>query len=192
MRRLAVLLALVAASAAAQPVDTMATSSPTIGEKTPRGAVTRALIVPGLGQVYNGQYVKAPIAVAGVAGAVAYAVFRQRRYELYRRAAVYAGCLAVPGDPVERPDRVELCTNVAPDYADEYEQLGGPAFATISSVRDTARGQRDVGVLVVGVAYAFQVLDAYVAAELASFDVSEDVALEVQPGTRALSLRVRL
>jgi len=47
---------------------------------------------------------------------------------------------------------------------------------------------------VVAVAYALQALDAYVAAELLGFDVSEDLSLGVGPaaGGGALSLRVRL
>ncbi len=191
----ALLAALVASASAAQPADS--TGAPGVlvvdspNARTPRGAVTRALILPGLGQVYNRQYVKAPVAVAAVAGAVAYAVWRQRRYELYRRAAVVAGCVQ---DPDSRPERVELCTETAPAYLDEYEALGRPAFATISTVRNTARGQRDIGFLVVGVAYAFQVLDAYVAAELASFDVSEDVTVRLDPvaGGHALAVRVHL
>ena len=110
--RLLVLLALVAAGAvSAQPSDTTATVLDSAAVRTPRGAVTRALLLPGLGQVYNRQYVKAPIVVVGMAGTVAYAVWRQRRYEFYRRAALYAGCVQNPGST---PERVELSTEVAP------------------------------------------------------------------------------
>ena len=62
----------------------------------------------------------------------------------------------------------------------------------MSPVRDRARGQRDVGVLIVGVAYAVQALDAYVAAQLADFDVSEDLSLRLAPERGGLALRVRL
>lgn len=194
MRCLPALLALlVASAAAAQPaLDAPPPVLPDSADtRTPRGAVVRALVLPGLGQVYNRQYVKAPLMAAGVAGAVAYAVWRQRRYTYYRRAALYAGCLQGPN---ETPERIELCTETAPGYEDEWQDLGEPAFATIAPVRNSARGQRDIAVLVVGVAYAFQVLDAYVAAELAAFDVSEDVVVHVRPDVEGpvLALRVRL
>ena len=186
---------------AAQPLDSLATPAPiaataappdtSASVRTPRGAITRALLVPGLGQVYNRQPVKAPFAAALVVGAVVFAADRQRQYLQYRRATVYAGCLQ---DPDSDEDRVALCTEVAPDYVDEWTALGEPAFATVSGVRDRARGQRDVGFLVVGVAYALQALDAYVAAELADFDVSEDLAVIVRPGPGppTVALRLRL
>lgn len=161
---------------------------------SPRGAVTRALIAPGWGQVYNGQWLKAPLALAGVAGAVGYFVFNQRRYVLYRRATVFAGCRDAPGDPESSPDRAELCAEVAPAYEDEWRTLGERSFSTLGPIRDRARGQRDIAVVVVGVAYAFQALDAYIAAELADFDVSEDVVVRLAPTPDGglLALRARL
>ena len=155
------------------------------GLPSPGGAVLRAVAVPGWGQVYAGQPLKAPFATAAVVGAVAYAVSRQRQYLRFRRAAFYAGC-------VDAPDR-EVCTPEALDATrDEWEGLDEPTFQRVSPVRDRARGQRDVGVLIVGVAYAVQALDAYVAAQLAGFDVSEDLSLRVAPERGGLALRVRL
>ena len=205
MRLLPALLAALAlgTSASAQPApDSVAAVAPAVapalpdsaGGPTPRGAVLRALAVPGWGQVYNGQPLKAPVALAGVAGAVAYLVFNQRRYVLYRRATVFAGCRVNAGDPETSPDRVELCTEVAPSYEDEWRALNSREFGTLAPIRDRARGSRDIAVVVVGVAYALQALDAYVAAELADFDVSEDLAVHLAPaaGGGLLTLRVRL
>ena len=209
MRSLAIAaLALAASVAAAQPVDTLAVPRPdtlavTLGEpavvadstrqRTPRAAVTRALLLPGLGQVYNRQPVKAPIAAALVAGGVVYAVDRQRRYRRLQQATIYAGCVQ---DVIldDRESFAERCANEAPDYQDEWEALGSPAFNAVRPIRDRARGQRDISVLVAVVAYAFQAFDAYVFAELADFDVSEDVVVGVEPGPGppALALRVRL
>ncbi len=149
---------------------------------TPGEAVRRSLLVPGWGQLANGQTVKAPIAAGAVAGAVVYAVVRQVQYTRLRRAALYAGCLA-------SPDR-DVCTDVS-DAEDEWLALGSPTFAAVSPVRDQRRGQRDVAVLLVGVAYALQALDAYVAAELADFDVSEDLSLHVAPGPGGATLAAR-
>ena len=193
-RRLGVLLALafvaggVEAQVQAPPapppaaVDSSALPSPS-------GAVLRAVAVPGWGQVYAGQPLKAPFATAAVVGAVAYAVSRQRQYLRFRRAALYAGCVDEP----ERIDFEDVCTPEALDATrDEWEALGEPTFARVSPVRNQARGQRDVGVLIVGVAYAVQALDAYVAAQLADFDVSEDLSLRLAPERGGLALRVRL
>jgi len=188
------------ASASAQPRDSLAAprapavaaSADTVqAAPSPRGAITRSLLLPGLGQLYNHEPVKAPFAAALVAGAVVYAVDRQRLYLRYRRATLYAGCLQ---DPDSDEDRVALCTEVAPSYADEWEAVGSASFATLSPIRNRARGQRDVSFLIAGVAYALQALDAYVSAELATFDVSEDLAVRVEPGPGppGVALRLRL
>ncbi len=216
MRSLAAAVALVlaglaASAVAAQPVDSLASPRPdtlavTLGEpvaaadsrrqRTPRAAVTRALLLPGLGQVYNRQPVKAPIAAALVAGGVVYAVDRQLRYRRLQLAARYAGCNPDDpnGDRDSTPERVGLCDEALVEFEDEWEAEGSKQFAALTGPRDQARGRRDIGVLAAVVAYAFQAFDAYVFAELADFDVSEDVVVGLEPGTGppALALRVRL
>ena len=162
-------------SVAGAPADTLAPPSPGL-------AVRRALLVPGWGQLTNGQRIKAPIAAGAVVGAVAYAVVRQRQYTRYRRAALFAGCQA-------SPDR-EVCADVS-SAEDEWIGLGSPAFSAVSPVRDRVRGQRDVAFLLAGVVYALQALDAYVAAELAGFDVTDDLSLRVAPSPGGASLTAR-
>lgn len=160
--------------------------------RSPRAAVTRALILPGLGQAYNREWVKAPVATALVAGAVVYAAYQQRRYLLYRRSAVYAGCVQDPGNAETSPDRLTFCLEAQPLYVDEWTETGEPTFAQVRPIRDRIRGQRDIGFLVVGVAYAVQALDAYVAAELSGFDVSEDLSLHMVPAPEGATLALRL
>ena len=189
----ALALALSAGGAAAQVAAPPPPLPPAVPDSSalpsPGGAVVRAVAVPGWGQVYAGQPLKAPFATAAVVGAVVYAVSRQRQYLRFRRAARYAGCVQVP----DRIDFDEECTDdVLAATVDEYEALGEPQFARVSEVRDQARGQRDIAVLVVGVAYAVQALDAYVAAQLAGFDVSEDLSLRLAPERGGVALRVRL
>lgn len=196
---------------AAQPADSLARPAPPAGleaptdsGRSPRGAVVRALLLPGLGQVYNRQPVKAPVATALVAGAAVYFADRQRQYVFYRRAAAVAGCLvddgrpAAPGDAID-PERLAFCADAVERYADEYAEVNAGratpfSFDQLRSVRSQARGQRDVGAVVVLAAYALQALDAYVSAELAGFDVSEDLSIGLDPtaGPTGLAVRVRL
>ena len=190
-----VLLALLAvafgASAAAQGVNDSlavrldASSADSTGARTPRGAVVRALSVPSWGQIYNGETAKAPIVVAGLGLAIGYAVYQQRSYVRYRRAALYAGCLEVPDrDPCVNLESAEVA----------WTDLGEPTGASARSSRDTVRGRRDIAFLGVAVVYTLQALDAYIAAELADFDVSDDLSLHVVPTPDGLLLgaRVRL
>ena len=200
MRALALVL-LAALGAQAQPLDSLAAppvvpqaAPDTTDQRTPRGAVTRALLAPGLGQLYNRQPVKAPVATALVVGTAIFAVQRQISYRQIQQATIYAGCQPdLGGDPDSSPERIEVCADVD-GFIDEWQAEGSKAFSALRPNRDRQRGQRDVGVLVFAVAYAFQALDAYVAAELADFDVSEDVVVGVDTSPQApgLTLTVRL
>lgn len=191
---LSLLAALVSPSASAQGVtDSLAVridsafvilpAADSADVRTPRGAVTRALALPGWGQVYNGQTTKAPFVVAGLGVAIGYAVYQQRSYVRYRRAALYAGCLEVS----ER----EPCVNLEVPMA-TWGELGEPSGSAVRSARDRVRGRRDIAFLGVGVVYALQALDAYIAAELADFDVSDDLSLHVVPMGDGVMLAARV
>lgn len=180
--------------ASAQPADSLATAdrpvaAPAVLAATaPRApqssaqALRRSLLVPGWGQVGNGQPVRAAVVVAVVAGATGHLVYRQLDYGRYRRAALFAGCREVP-------DR-DVCADVAFAEA-SWQALGQPTFAAVRPVRDAARGQRDVAGLLVAVAWAAQALDAYVNAELAGFDVGEDLSVRATASPGGLAVRVR-
>lgn len=180
-----VLVALASPRVAAQAPDSLAVRTP-VGVARPdtAGAATRALrrslIVPGWGQATNGQRAKVPVVAAALAGAAGVLVYQQRRTLLYRRAALYAGCLAVPGR--------DVCADVS-SAEDEWIVTGSLPAAQVVALREQARGRRDLAGLAVGIVYALQALDAYVAAQLLGFDVSEDVALSAAPSGVALRVR---
>lgn len=190
--RIAVLAALVAfaglaRSAAAQVPDSLAVRVPAgvaVARPDTAGAATRALrrslVLPGWGQATNGQRAKVPFVAAALAGAVGVLVYQQRRTVRYRRAALYAGCLPTPTR--------DVCADVE-SAQDEWIATGSLPFAQVALLREQARGRRDLAGLAVGVVYALQALDAYVAAQLLGFDVSEDVALNAAPGGVALRVR---
>lgn len=187
---------LLASTAAAQvPDSTAAPVTPAVPVVTPATvagdslqrpsvALRRSLLVPGWGQLGNRRPARALVAAGAVAGAAGYLVVRQLDYGRYRRAALFAGC-------VEAPDR-DVCTDVAFAEA-SWQALGQPSFAAVRPVRDAARGQRDVAGLLLVAVYAVQALDAYVGAELADFDVGEDLSMAVgaEAGAAALVTRVR-
>ncbi len=188
---LAAVLTMSAHASAAQTPDTLAArpapavlAAPPAAPDTARSpgrALRRSLLLPGWGQATNGQAAKAPVIAVALAGAVGVLVLQQRRTTLYRRSALFAGCREVP--------LRDVCADVS-GAADEWEATGSPSFAQAAAIRNQTRGRRDLAGLAVGVVYALQALDAYVAAQLLGFDVSEDVAVRASPG--ALALRVRL
>jgi hypothetical protein len=192
--RAATLLAAVLASgvvASAQPLERVSPpATDTTGLPSPSGALFRSLAVPGWGQVYNRQAWKVPIVVGGLGTLVGVTVFSHGRADLFRRAALFADCTADP--PAVSPD---LCTGLDPEAFARADGLtAGPLSAgSARTLRDGYRRQRDLFVLFSVLAYGLQALDAYVAAQLADFDVGEDLSVGVTatPEGPALALRVR-
>ncbi len=93
----------------------------------------------------------------------------------YRRAAIYDDC-------ANRPTTVPpgTCDDFGA-FEDEWIAVGMLPAASSRAFRDASRRNRDFSILLSGLAYALQALDAYVSAQLADFDVSEDLSLHVVP-----------
>ena len=140
----------------------------------PGTALRRSLLVPGWGQVTNGDYVKAGIAVSGVSALAALAVTYGLRTVRYRRAAIFADCDAGTPVPEGTCDGFE-------QFEDEWVEAGRLPAGANRALRDNSRRNRDFLILTTGLAYALQALDAYVSAHLADFDVSEDLSLHLAP-----------
>lgn len=162
------------------------------GLPSPRGALVRSLAVPGWGQIYNGQYLKAPIVVGVLATLVGASVYSHGRADLFRRAAIYHDCTnqpgSVPGDFCEQAPAYE------PDFLRADALTAGPLTGTSArTLRDGFRRQRDLFVLFSVLAYGLQALDAYVAAELADFDTGEDLVFApgALPSGPSIQLRWR-
>lgn len=168
--------ALLAPEARAQiPDDTTAAIAIRQDLPSPRGALLRSLAAPGWGQAYNGDYLKVPIVVGGL-GTLAYFIVEQAgRTVLYRRAALYADCAATP--PAAPP---EVCAGFE-RYAGDWAKAGRLPAGTNRALRDNARRNRDLLILLTAAAYTLQALDAYVSAQLADFDVSEDLSVRLLP-----------
>ncbi len=145
---------------------------------SPQGALWRALVLPGWGQIYNRQYWKVPFVYAGLGGFAALARFMNERYLLYRHAYLYAIA----------PDRY-------PQYRDEGERFRAVIEAgradLLRQYRDRYRRNRDLSYIALGLWYGLTVLDAYVHAHLYDFDVSENLQLTVHPAPTGAGLRLR-
>lgn len=124
-----------------------------------RAALLSALI-PGTGQLYNRQYWKAPI-VYGVMGATIFmAIQRNQEYQRYRKA--YIARIADPNNS-----------------KDEFQ--GVLSLPAIKQYQDEAKQNMDMMVVYTVIAYAGQILEAISGAHLRNFDISKDLAMQVQP-----------
>ncbi|HEX7070321.1 MAG TPA: DUF5683 domain-containing protein [Rhodothermales bacterium] len=138
-------------------------------DRSPSGALWRAAVAPGWGQIYNGQYYKLPFVYAGLGGLIASALYNNDRYLLYRHAYLYAL------DPVEN-------ARYADDAAPFATLIAAGQESLLRGQRAAYRRNRDLSYIGVGLFYALTVLDAYVNAHLLDFDVDDDLSIRLMPG----------
>lgn len=124
----------------------------------PKRAGLYSAIIPGTGQLYNRQYWKIPIVVAGLGTAIYFFQDNLQLYQSYRKAY-----LQREQDPDNR--------TLYPRY--EKEQL--------RQLQNNYRQNLDMTVLFGVLGYAAQILDAVAAAHLKNFDVSRDISMNMSP-----------
>jgi len=131
-----------------------------IFQPNPKKAGLYSAIFPGFGQIYNRQYWKVPVvyALLGVAGY--FIVTNQSHYQEYRKA--YIG-----------RQTNDLSTETANTLLYTTNQL--------KTLQDGYKRYLDITVLLTGVGYTLQILDAVVFAHLKNFDISKDISMRLQP-----------
>lgn len=120
-------------------------------------ATLYSLLVPGLGQIYNGEAWKLPIYWGGIMGGIHFYTLNRTNYERFRR--IYK---AATGDS-------------AASYT-------GPISAeTALYYRNVYRRYRDYSVLTIAGFYLLQVIDANVFAYMHDFNIADDLTLSIDP-----------
>jgi hypothetical protein len=192
VRTLVLLAMMAAATASAQEVplriallhDVAAPQQAAPPGHTPTGALWRSLAVPGWGQLYNRQPVRAAVAAGAVGGMAALTLVINGRYRLYQRAFLY---IAFEPDPAQ-PDP----EHPFPQYRDDWLSTGARPAGSPRVVRDNLRRNRDFAVLGTVAVYSLQALEALVSGHLIDFDVSEDLSLHLEPTPEGASATLRL
>lgn len=137
----------------------------------PRKAIIRSAIIPGWGQVYNKKYWKVPI-VYGALGITTSLFFRNiRQYKEARDAYI----LATDADPSNDNQIQQPYYNVK----DQPER--------IRTFRNAVRQNVDYCVLFFIAFWGLNVADAAVDAHLKSFDVSDDLSLQIKAGHSSMA-----
>lgn len=161
-------------------------------DHTPRGALWRAAAIPGWGQLYNRQYYKMPFVYLGLAGGVAAVLYTHDQYKFYQEAHLFRrGEDLAAGEEGGMNEYAEF----EPVYNEALDRFGTSTLQAsfLRSQRERFRRFRDLSVIGTGLFYAFTILDSYVSAHLLTFDVGEELSMDVYPtneGTTA-TLRVR-
>lgn len=119
-------------------------------------ATTLSTICPGAGQVYNKSYWKVPIVIGGIATFAMVIDWNNRGYKRYKDAYTFA----TDGDP-----------NTENDLSQRYESDA----SFLKNMKTDFRRSRDLAIILAGVFYAVNIIDAHVDAHLKSYDISDDL-----------------
>ena len=124
----------------------------------PGRATLYSILLPGLGQAYNGEYWKIPIYWGCLIGSAHFLYTNSVNYQRFRRI-----------------------------YNDSYKEgYDGPVSqSTALYYRDVYRRYRDYSVLALVGFYLLQVIDANVFAYMHDFEVSDDISMSVEPAVIA-------
>lgn len=145
--------------------DKLAVSTPKT--KNPTIATILSACVPGAGQCYNGHWWKVPI-IYGASFGLGYVWYiNNQEYQIFKK---------------EYKLRVEGQT-----ASQEYSSL---SQLQIKDAKDYYRRNLELTYIGFGLVYVLNIIDACVFAHLHSFDVSEDLSLQIKPSMQPLTIPV--
>ncbi len=127
---------------------------------SPKRAVLLSAILPGTGQIYNKKYWKLPL-VYGAIGAMGYFIaVNTTEYRRFRKGYIYM-------------------LDEDPDTESEFE--GILEASAVKSYRDQYRKNMELSYIGAAATYLLVGIDAFVDAHLLSFDVNDDLSLQIRP-----------
>ncbi len=139
---------------------------------SPSRAVWLSALFPGLGQIYNRRYWKLPIVVGGFMG-LAYATnWNNNQYQDY-----------VQGyrDLTDSDPNTKSYLDFFPPTVDESQLDTQWLTRTFKSRRDYFRRNRDLCIICVVGFYLLCMVDAYIDASMAHFDISPNLSIDWNP-----------
>lgn len=138
----------------------------------PTRAVWMSALFPGLGQIYNRRYWKLPIVVAGFMGLGYATSWNNSQYQDYSQGYL---------DLMDSDPDTKSYMNFFPPTTSEADLDKTWLANTMRSRKDFYRRNRDLCIICVVALYLLCMVDAYVDASLAHFDVSDNLSMDLQP-----------
>ncbi|MEK6616990.1 MAG: DUF5683 domain-containing protein [Bacteroidota bacterium] len=154
-------------SSFSQPINSRATPTKKNRIHSPMLAMVFSTCVPGLGQAYNKKYWKIPIVYATMGTTLYFFDYNNKLYRKYKQAYL------------DKTDTDSSTIDYYPDYSAQQ----------LSVYQDDYRRFRDLNVILTALFYTINIVDAYVDAQMGTFDVSDDLSLHVSPTLNFYSLK---
>lgn len=138
----------------------------------PTRAVWMSVLCPGLGQIYNRRYWKLPIIVGGFMGLGYATAWNNNQLTDYTQGY---------RDLTDADPSTDSYMNFFPPNAQESDFDKQWLTNTMKSRKDYYRRNRDLCIICLVGLYLLCIVDAYVDASLAHFDISDNLSMDVQP-----------
>lgn len=137
----------------------------------PKKALWMAIAFPGGGQIYNRKYWKLPIVYGGFLGCFYALTWNNGMYRDYSQAYI---------DIMDSDPKSQSYMNFIPPSYDVQSNMDR-LKDIFKRKKDFYRRYRDLSFFCMLGVYGLSIIDAYVDAELSSFDISPDLSLKVSP-----------
>jgi len=123
-----------------------------------RKATIMSACLPGLGQIYNKKYWKAPVIYVALGGIGYWGITNQIKYKYYSN-------------------------NLKAIYDDDESTINTTLYSSDQLVTQKRyyRKYRDIAIIVGALVYLVNIIDANVDAHLKTFDVSDDLSMQIKP-----------
>lgn len=139
----------------------------------PTRAVWMSALFPGLGQIYNRRYWKLPIVVAGFMGLGYGMSWNNTQYQDYSNGYM---------DLMSNDPNKKSYMNFFPPNVDEDSLDKNWLKSVFQTRKNFYRRNRDLCIICMVGVYLIAIIDAYVDAQLAHFDISPDLSMDLTPG----------
>ena len=133
------------------------------GLKSPGMAALCSAVVPGLGQIYNGQWYKTPVIYAGAA------VLAYFTDDMLKNRNIYQDEIKLRTD--------STATNFNPN-------LTSYSLNELLELRNYYEHNFELCIIIAGAVYLLNIVDAIVYAHLSSFNVNPNLAMSIKPYAR--------
>ena len=130
-----------------------------------------AMVLPGGGQIYNHKYWKLPIIYGGFLGCAYALSWNSQMLRDYSQA--YLDIMDSDPDTKSYEKMLPLGYDIS-GREDRFKEI-------FKNKKNYYRKYRDMSILAFALVYVIGVIDAYVDAELSTFDISSDLSLHMNP-----------
>lgn len=137
----------------------------------PKRALWLALVIPGGGQIYNRKYWKLPIIYGGFMGCFYALNWNNTMYRDYSQAYI---------DIMDSDENTKSFMNFLP-AGYNVEQNMSRLQDLFKRKKNFYRRYRDMSLFCMIGVYLISIVDAYVDAEMSSFDISKDLSIKLSP-----------